>query len=141
MNEKLKIDNQLCFPMYACAKEIVRRYTPLLSPFGLTYTQYIAMMVLWEHKTLTVKQLGKRLFLDSGTLTPMLKKMESSGWICRARLDSDERVVVVSITEKGEALQDLVADVPDKMSQCVALESGEAMQLYTLLNKMMKTFK
>lgn len=141
MNEKLKIDNQLCFPMYACAKEIVRRYTPLLSPFGLTYTQYIAMMVLWEHKTLTVKQLGKRLFLDSGTLTPLLKKMESSGWICRARLDSDERVVVVSITEKGEALQDLVADVPDKMSQCVALESGEAMQLYTLLNKMMKTFK
>lgn len=141
MNEKLKIGNQLCFPMYACAKEIVRRYTPLLSPFGLTYTQYIAMMVLWEHKTLTVKQLGKRLFLDSGTLTPLLKKMESSGWICRARLDSDERVVVVSITEKGEALQDLVADVPDKMSQCVALESGEAMQLYTLLNKMMKTFK
>ena len=141
MNEKLKIDNQLCFPMYACAKEIVRRYTPLLSPFGLTYTQYIAMMVLWEHKTLTVKQLGKRLFLDSGTLTPLLKKMESSGWICRARLDSDERVVVVSITEKGEALQDLIADVPDKMSQCVALESGEAMQLYTLLNKMMKTFK
>lgn len=141
MNEKLKIDNQLCFPMYACAKEIVRRYTPLLSPFGLTYTQYIAMMVLWEHKTLTVKQLGERLFLDSGTLTPLLKKMESSGWICRARLDSDERVVVVSITEKGEALQDLVADVPDRMSQCVALESGEAMQLYTLLNKMMKTFK
>lgn len=141
MNEKLKIDNQLCFPMYACAKEIVRRYTPLLSPFGLTYTQYIAMMVLWEHKTLTVKQLGERLFLDSGTLTPMLKKMESRGWICRARLDSDERVVVVSITEKGEALQDLVADVPDKMSQCVALESGEAMQLYTLLNMMMKTFK
>ena len=141
MNEKLKIDNQLCFPMYACAKEIVRRYTPLLSPFGLTYTQYIAMMVLWEHKTVTVKQLGKRLFLDSGTLTPLLKRMESSGWICRARLDSDERVVVVSITEKGEALQDLVADVPDKMSQCVALESGEAMQLYTLLNKMMKTFK
>lgn len=141
MNEKLKIDNQLCFPMYACAKEIVRRYTPLLSPFGLTYTQYIAMMVLWEHKTLTVKQLGERLFLDSGTLTPLLKKMESSGWICRARLDSDERVVVVSITEKGEALQDLIADVPDKMSQCVALESGEAMQLYTLLNKMMKTFK
>lgn len=140
MNEKLKIGNQLCFPMYACAKEIVRRYTPLLSPFGLTYTQYIAMMVLWEHKRVTVKQLGERLFLDSGTLTPLLKKMESRGWICRARLESDERVVVVSITEKGEALQDLVADVPDKMSQCVTLDNGEAMQLYTLLNKMMKTF-
>ena len=140
MNEKLKIGNQLCFPVYACAKEIVRRYTPLLSPFGLTYTQYIAMMVLWEHNRVTVKQLGERLFLDSGTLTPLLKKMESRGWICRARLDSDERVVVVSITEKGEALQDLVADVPDKMSQCVAFDNGEAMQLYTLLNKMMKTF-
>lgn len=140
MNERLKLENQLCFPMYACAKEIVRRYTPLLEPFGLTYTQYIAMMVLWEHKTVTVKDLGKHLFLDSGTLTPMLKKMECSGWLCRTRSKEDERVVIVSITERGEELHDKIAEVPVKMAKCVKLENEEAMQLYTLLNKMMKTF-
>lgn len=140
MNERLKLENQLCFPMYACAKEIVRRYTPLLEPFGLTYTQYIAMMVLWEHKTVTVKDLGKHLFLDSGTLTPMLKKMEGSGWLCRTRSKEDERVVIVSITERGEELHDKIAEVPVKMAKCVKLENEEAMQLYTLLNKMMKTF-
>lgn len=140
MNERLKLENQLCFPMYACAKEIVRRYTPLLEPFGLTYTQYIAMMVLWEHKTVTVKDLGKHLFLDSGTLTPMLKKMECSGWLCRTRSKEDERVVIVSITERGKELHDKIAEVPVKMAKCVKLENEEAMQLYTLLNKMMKTF-
>lgn len=140
MNERLKLENQLCFPMYACAKEIVRRYTPLLEPFGLTYTQYIVMMVLWEHKTITVRDLGRLLFLDSGTLTPMLKKMERNGWLCRTRSKEDERMVVISITESGEALHDRVAEVPVKMAQCVKLESEDAMQLYTLLNKMMKTF-
>ncbi|MBR2451977.1 MAG: MarR family transcriptional regulator [Rikenellaceae bacterium] len=140
MNERLKLENQLCFPMYACAKEIVRRYTPLLEPFGLTYTQYIAMMVLWEHKTITVKNLGKALFLDSGTLTPMLKKMEQCGWLCRARSKEDERMVIISITRKGEELHDKVAEVPIKMASCVKLENEDAMQLYALLNKMMKTF-
>ena len=140
MNERLKLENQLCFPMYACAKEIVHRYTPLLEPFGLTYTQYIAMMVLWEHKTITVKNLGKALFLDSGTLTPMLKKMEQCGWLCRARSKEDERMVIISITRKGEELHDKVAEVPIKMASCVKLENEDAMQLYALLNKMMKTF-
>lgn len=140
MNEKLKLENQLCFPLYACAKEIVRRYTPLLEPFGLTYTQYITMMVLWEHKAITVKDLGKKLFLDSGTLTPMLKKMERNGWLCRTRSQEDERVVIVRITECGELLHDRVCEVPIKMANCVKLENEEAMQLYLLLNKMMKTF-
>ena len=140
MNERLKLENQLCFPLYACAKEIVRRYTPLLEPFGLTYTQYIVMMVLWEHKTITVRDLGRLLFLDSGTLTPMLKKMERNGWLCRTRSKEDERMVVISITDAGEALHDRVSEVPVKMAQCVKLESEDAMQLYTLLNKMMKTF-
>lgn len=140
MNERLKLENQLCFPLYACAKEIVRRYTPLLEPFGLTYTQYIAMMVLWEHKTVTVKDLGNYLFLDSGTLTPMLKKMERNGWLCRTRSKEDERMVILSITERGEELHDKVAEVPVKMTNCVKLENEEAMQLYTLLNKMMKNF-
>lgn len=141
MNDKLKLENQLCFPLYACAKEVVRQYTPLLERFGLTYTQYIAMMVLWEHKSVTVKQMGRFLFLDSGTLTPMLKKMESRGWLYRQRSKEDERLVVITITEKGEALHDMVAEVPEKMAQCVGLDNEEAMQLYVLLNKMMKNLK
>lgn len=140
MNERLKLENQICFPLYACAKEVVRAYTPLLEPWGLTYTQYIAMMVLWEHKSISVKELGKLLFLDSGTLTPMLKKMERNGWLCRERSHDDERVVIISITDIGEALQEKVADVPVKMAQCVKLDNEEAMQLYVLLHKMMKTF-
>ncbi len=140
MNEKLKLENQLCFPLYACAKEVVRRYTPLLEPLGLTYTQYIVMMILWEHKSISVGDMGRRLFLDSGTLTPLLKKMERNGWLSRQRSKDDERVVIVSITDTGEALQEIVSEVPVKMAQCVKLESDEALQLYTLLNKMLQTF-
>lgn len=140
MNELLKLDNQLCFPLYACAKEVIRRYTPLLEPFGLTYTQYIAMMVLWEHNSVTVKQMGTLLHLDSGTLTPMLKKMERNGWLYRRRSEEDERSVTVSITDAGRALQEQVAEVPVKMVQCIKLENEKAIQLYELLTEMMKTF-
>ena len=136
----LRLENQLCFPLYACAKEVIRRYSPLLEPLGLTYTQYIAMMVMWEHKSISVKDMGKILFLDSGTLTPMLKKMEKAGWIQRKRSDKDERIVMVTITEKGEMLHDDASEVPAKMNRCLTLESEDAMQLYTLLNKLMKTF-
>lgn len=136
----LKLENQLCFPLYACAKEVVRRYTPLLEPLGLTYTQYIAMMVMWEHKSISVKDMGKLLFLDSGTLTPMLKKMEKAGWISRKRSEEDERMVIVSITDIGEELHNKAAEIPVKMSGCVTIESDEAMQLYALLHKLMKTF-
>ena len=136
----LKLENQMCFPLYACAKEVVRRYTPLLEPLGLTYTQYIAMMVMWEHKSISVRDMGKVLFLDSGTLTPMLKKMEKAGWVQRKRSENDERIVIVTITERGEALQDKAAEVPLKMAGCVTLESDDTMQLYTLLHKLMKTF-
>ena len=141
MNEMLKLENQLCFPLYACAKEIVRRYTPLLEPLGLTYTQYIAMMVMWEHKSVTVKDMGKLLYLDSGTLTPMLKKMEKAGLIQRRRSEKDERIVIVTITAKGEELHDKASEVPARMTGCVTLESDEAMQLYTLLHKLMNSFK
>ncbi len=140
MNEKLKLENQLCFPLYACAKEIVRRYTPLLEPLGLTYTQYIAMMVMWEHKLVSVKDMGKLLFLDSGTLTPMLKKMEKAGWIQRKRSEIDERMVIITITDRGEALHDMAAEIPAKMAGCVTLENDEALQLYSLLHKLMKSF-
>ena len=140
MNESLKLENQLCFPLYACAKEIVRRYTPLLEPLGLTYTQYIAMMVMWEHKSISIRDMGKLLFLDSGTLTPMLKKMEKAGWIQRKRSESDERMVILTITARGEELHDKAAEIPSKMARCVTLENDEALQLYSLLNKMMKSF-
>ena len=140
MNESLKLVNQLCFPLYACAKEIVRRYTPLLEPLGLTYTQYIAMMVMWEHKSISVRDMGKLLFLDSGTLTPMLKKMEKAGWIQRKRSERDERMVILTITARGEELHDKAAEIPSKMARCVTLENDEALQLYSLLNKMMKSF-
>ena len=98
------------------------------------------MMVLWEHKSISVGDMGRRLFLDSGTLTPLLKKMERNGWLSRQRSKDDERVVIVSITDTGEALQEIVSEVPVKMAQCVKLESDEALQLYTLLNKMLQTF-
>ena len=140
MNESLKLENQLCFPLYACAKEIVRRHTPLLEPLGLTYTQYIAMMVMWEHKSISVRDMGKLLFLDSGTLTPMLKKMEKAGWIQRKRSERDERMVILTITARGEELHDKAAEIPLKMTRCVTLENDEALQLYSLLNKMMKSF-
>ena len=140
MNEKLKLENQLCFPLYACAKEIVRRYTPLLEPFGLTYTQYIAMMVMWEHKSISIRDMGKLLFLDSGTLTPMLKKMEKAGWIQRKRSEIDERMVIITITDRGEALHDMASEIPAKMAGCVTLENDEALQLYSLLHKLMKSF-
>ena len=140
MNEMLKLENQLCFPLYVCAKEVVRRYTPLLELLGLTYTQYIAMMVMWEHKSISVRDMGKLLFLDSGTLTPMLKKMEKAGWILRRRSEEDERIVIITITDKGEKLHDEASDIPSKMAGCVTLESDDAMQLYSLLHKLIKTF-
>lgn len=140
MNESLKLENQICFHLYACAKEIVRRYTPLLEPLGLTYTQYIAMMVMWEHKSISVRDMGKLLFLDSGTLTPMLKKMEKAGWIQRKRSERDERMVILTITARGEELHDKAAEIPLKMARCVTLENDEVLQLYSLLNKMMKSF-
>lgn len=137
MMDTLKLENQLCFPLYVCAKEVVRLYRPLLEPLGLTYTQYIAMMVLWEHQTMTVSELGKRLYLDSGTLTPLLKKMEKAGWISRERGTKDERQTIVRITPEGESLKGKAAEVPVKMMQCSLVDSEEAVQLYSLLHKMM----
>jgi DNA-binding MarR family transcriptional regulator len=138
MYEQLKLENQLCFPLYACAKEIVRRYKPFLDPLDLTYTQYIAMMVLWEKKAVTVKEMGAMLHLDSGTLTPLLKKMEAKGLLIRRRSTEDERSLIVSLTEEGEALREQALDIPAKMSQCVNLEPEEARELYRLLYKLLQ---
>ena len=136
--EALKLENQLCFPLYACSREIIKQYKPYLDQIDLTYTQYIAMMVLWEKKSVTVKELGQALFLDSGTLTPLLKKMEAKGLILRKRSTEDERSLIVSLTDRGAQLRDEALDVPVQMSKCVMLEPGEAQELYRLLYKLLK---
>lgn len=133
--ESLKLGNQLCFPLYACSKEIIRRYKPYLDCIDLTYTQYITMMVMWELKTVNVKTLGENLYLDSGTLTPVLKKLESKGYITRERSNEDERNLVVSITEEGEALKEKAIKIPSEISSCVKLTADEAKVLYNLLYK------
>ena len=136
--DALKLENQLCFPLYACSREIIKQYKPYLDEIDLTYTQYIAMMVLWEKKAVTVKELGNALFLDSGTLTPLLKKMETKGLIHRQRSAEDERSLIVSLTREGEALKEQAVAVPYKMAQCTGLAPEEAAQLYQLLYKMLK---
>ena len=133
--ESLKLSNQLCFPLYACSKEIIRKYKPYLDDIDLTYTQYIAMMVLWEKKTVNVKMLGECLYLDSGTLTPVLKKLESKGYITRERSSEDERNLVVSITPEGEKLKDKALSIPPSMGSCVKLTQEEYQVLYKLLYK------
>ncbi len=136
--DALKLENQLCFPLYACAKEVVRVYKPFLDEIGLTYTQYIAMMVLWDKKELTVKELGDYLYLDSGTITPMLKKMEAQGLVLRARSEHDERSVVITLTEQGEQLREKAVSIPEKIGSCIPLSADEAKTLYTLLYNVLK---
>ena len=133
----LKLENQLCFPLYACSKEVVKRYKPFLDELDLTYTQYITMMVMWDKKSINVKELGESLFLDSGTLTPLLKKLEAKGYISREHSKEDERNLIVSITKKGEKLKEKAVDVPVKMGQCVNLTGEEAKTLYRLLYKLL----
>ena len=134
----LKLSNQLCFPLYACAKEIVRRYKPYLDELDLTYTQYIAMMVLWEKKEMNVKELGECIYLDSGTLTPLLKKLEAKGYVERHRSKEDERNLIIRITETGEALRTRAVSVPQKMQGCVNLSKEEVGELYRLLYKVLQ---
>ncbi|SFB67040.1 MarR family winged helix-turn-helix transcriptional regulator [Butyrivibrio sp. YAB3001] len=139
--EALKLGNQICFPLYACAKEIIRKYKPYLDDIDLTYTQYITMMVLWEKKTVNVKTLGESLYLDSGTLTPVLKKLESKGYIKRERSSQDERNLVVSITKEGELLKDKAISIPAQMGCCVDLTPDESRLLYNLLYKIIRNVR
>lgn len=133
----IRLKNQLCFPLYACSKEIVRKYKPYLDELDLTYTQYIAMMVLWEKGTVNVTELGKELYLDCGTMTPLLKKLEQKGYVTRTRMENDERAVRISITAQGDALKEKALNIPAKMISCINLNQEEAQQLYQLLNKLM----
>ncbi|MCR5761780.1 MAG: MarR family transcriptional regulator [Treponema sp.] len=138
--DSLRLENQLCFPLYACSKEIVRRYKPFLDEIDLTYTQYITMMVFWEYHQMNVKELGKKLFLDSGTLTPVLKKLEAKEYISRERSKDDERNLIVRITEKGEALKDRACTIPNRMASCFSLEKEDAAVLKNILEKLMGQF-
>ena len=131
--DALKLKNQLCFPLYACAKEVVKAYTPYLAELNLTYTQYITMMALWEHKEMRVKDMGKCLYLDSSTLTPLLKRLAEKGYVTRRRSTEDERDLIVTITEKGERLKERAITVPQRVAACVALDPEKAQALYTLL--------
>ena len=136
--DALKLENQLCFPLYACSREIIRQYKPFLDELDLTYTQYIAMMVLWERGSVTAKELGDCLYLDSGTLTPLLKKLEAKGLLTRTRSIQDERSLIVNVTESGLALRERAISVPGKMAQCTPLKPEEAMTLYRLLYKLLR---
>ena len=139
--DTLKLENQLCFPLYAAAKEITRKYKPFLDKLDLTYTQYICMMVMWEHKSLNVKTLGEYIYLDSGTLTPLLKKLEDKGYIERKKNVEDERNLVISITDKGMKLRDEALSVPQSIGSCIPLTAEEAAVLYKVLYKILNNLK
>ena len=134
-DETIKLDNQLCFPLYACAKEVVRQYRKPLEPLNLTYTQYIVMMVLWEFGSMTEGELGKKVRLDSGTLAPLLKRLEKQGLINRTRPENNERKLYLSLTDHGEALKEKAVSVPQMMDGCIPLTNDELTVLKKLLDK------
>lgn len=135
--DMLKLENQLCFPLYAAAREVTKRYRPFLDDLNLTYTQYITMMVVWECGECSVKALGEKLYLDSGTLTPVVKSLEQKGYVRRFRSTEDERVLLVSITDEGKALRDKATAVPKQVGACIHLTQEEAMTLHRLLYKLL----
>lgn len=138
MYEQLKLNNQLCFPLYALSKEITRRYTPFLDALDLTYPQYLVMLVLWEHGEQRVNDIGAKLLLDSGTLTPLLKRLESKGLILRNRSTADERSVVITLTEQGRELENIAAQIPEKVGNCLNLNFEEATVLRKLTHQLLQ---
>ena len=140
-HEAMKLANQLCFPLYAAARNVTSLYTPWLKPLGLTYTQYIVFLVLWEKDALTVGEIGERLMLDNGTLSPLLKKMEQAGYVERRRSQEDERVVVITLTEAGRALQEKAKDIPAQVAGCIDLSPEKAQTLYALLYELLENQK
>ena len=138
IDESMKLDSQLCFPLYAASRKIVSLYTPHLKPLGITYTQYIMFLVLWEQDGITVGELCKRLMLDTGTVTPMLKNTEKQGLIRRERSAEDERVVVITLTDEGKALYKKARDIPSRIGSCVKLTKSEAVALYKTLYKLLE---
>ena len=137
----LKLENQLCFPLYACSKEIVKKYKPFLNKIDLTYTQYIVMIILWEYGKMNVKDLGNKMYLDSGTLTPLLKKLEIKGYIKRNKSCEDERNLMIELTKKGESLKDEAIDIPNKIGGCLNLDNEDTTTLYELLYKILNNIE
>lgn len=137
----LALDNQLCFALYVCSKEVIRKYQPLLEPLNLTYTMYITLMCLWEKDEVTVKELGRRLYLDSGTLTPLLKKMEGQKLITRTRSKTDERTVFIKLTEEGIAMKEKCREIPSKMMCCNIVDVEKAGDLLSCLHQIMSNIK
>ena len=139
--DALKLENQMCFPLYAAAREVTKLYRPYLDALNLTYTQYITMMVLWECGECSVKALGDKLYLDSGTLTPVLTNMESKGFVRRVRSREDERMLIVTQTDEGRALKERAKSVPAQVGSCIRLTPEEAKTLYRLLYKLLDTIE
>ena len=139
--DALKLSKQLCFPLYACSHEMIKLYKPWLDKLELTYTQYITMLVLWEHKAMTVKALGQELYLDSGTLTPLLKKLEEKGLVTRRRSEQDERNLIVTLTDRGEAMRDDALHIPAEMTKCINLPRDDIRELYRMLYQMLEYVK
>ena len=136
-NDVMQLEKQLCFPLYAASREVIKRYRPYLDALGLTYTQYIVLLVIWETGTISVRDLGRRLYLDSGTLTPVLKTLEKNGLIIRRRSEKDERVLLVSVTRDGRALRDKAGEIPQAIRASVRLSDREAETLVALVNKIL----
>ena len=140
-HEAMKLANQLCFPLYAAARNVTGLYTPWLKPLGLTYTQYIVLLVLWEKDGLSVTEIGEKLMLDNGTLSPLLKKLEQAGYVSRQRSREDERIVSIVLTAAGKALQEKAKDVPRQVAGCFGLPPEKARTLYTLLYELLDSRK
>jgi Transcriptional regulators len=140
-HEAMKLDNQLCFPLYAAARNVTGMYTPWLKPLGLTYTQYIVFLVLWEKDGVSVTEIGEKLMLDNGTLSPLLKKMEQAGYVERRRSRGDDRVVEITLTEAGRALQEKAKDIPGNVAGCIELPPEKARTLYDLLHELLENQK
>ena len=136
-HEAMKLANQLCFPLYAASRNVISLYTPWLKPLGLTYTQYLVFLVLWEKDGITVGELCSKLMLDNGTLSPLLKKMQQAGYVERKRSGEDERVVVITLTEAGRSLQEKAKEILGKVAGCIDLPGEKAQQLYSLLYELL----
>ena len=135
--EIMKLENQMCFPLYAAARSVTSLYTPWLKELGITYTQYITFLVLWEKDGITVGEICERLMLDNGTVSPLLKKMENAGYITRSRSAEDDRVVVITLTDQGREMQEKAKDIPEKVGECIDLSPEKAVKLYELLYELL----
>lgn len=140
-HEAMKLSNQMCFPLYAASRSVINLYTPWLKPLGLTYTQYLVFLVLWEEDGITVGEICSRLMLDNGTLSPLLKKMQQAGYIDRKRSEEDDRIVLITLTEEGRALQEKAKEIPGKVAECIDLPPEKAQMLYSLLYELLENRK